>query len=64
MKKCIYIIKNLHIIFKQILLLVIHYKTECDITNNCFFDNEDNNCKYIITEYYYRLFIKFLANDS
>ena len=38
-------------------------KTECDITNNCFFDNEDNNCKYIITEYYYKLFIKFLAND-
>ena len=37
-------------------------KTDCDVTNNCSYDN-DNNCKYIITEYYYRLFIKFLAND-
>ena len=36
-------------------------KSECNNNINCFSDSGD--CKYIITQEYYDLFIKFLAND-
>ena len=37
-------------------------KDICEVNNNNFVI-EDDNCKYIITDEYYNLFIKFLAND-
>ena len=41
------------------IVFVIHYKKDiCEVNNNnCII--EDDNCKYIITDEYYDLFIKF-----